>query len=146
MLPKCGFTGGPECFLRSVLDDVATTPSRNVNEAVEELSLSKHMQVDRTKQRVAIEHVMRASSSVSTQVYSRRNSFRNRRNRVHETNRSSSGDRVSVCANWPPDALFMLDTSSPFSNEATSFDPALFEANICGQASSNISVSSARML
>ncbi|KAJ8421306.1 hypothetical protein Cgig2_026690 [Carnegiea gigantea] len=43
----------------------------NVNEAVEKLSLSKHMQVDRGKQSVVTELGMRASSSsVSTQVYS----------------------------------------------------------------------------
>ncbi|KAJ8426470.1 hypothetical protein Cgig2_012383 [Carnegiea gigantea] len=38
--PKCGFTDEPECFLRSVPRVVATTPSRNVNEALEEPSLS----------------------------------------------------------------------------------------------------------
>ena len=40
--------------------------------------------------------------------------------------------------------LSVLDTSSPSSNEANSFDPALFEANICGQVSSNTFVSLGR--
>ena len=47
--PKCGFTSEPECFLRSVPHVAAITPARNVNEAIEGLSLSKHMEVDRGK-------------------------------------------------------------------------------------------------
>ncbi|KAJ8444554.1 hypothetical protein Cgig2_000833 [Carnegiea gigantea] len=85
--PKCGFTGEPECFLPLVPHDVATTPSRNVIEAAK---------VDRGTQRVVTKHGVRATSSVSTQVYSRRNSE--------------------------------ADTSSPSLEEATSFNPALFEA------------------
>ncbi|KAJ8421305.1 hypothetical protein Cgig2_026689 [Carnegiea gigantea] len=50
---------------------------------------------------------------------------------------------VSVCANWPPDALLVCDTSSPLSDEAKSFDPALYEA-IYGQASNNTFVPLAR--
>ncbi|KAJ8439616.1 LOW QUALITY PROTEIN: hypothetical protein Cgig2_020992 [Carnegiea gigantea] len=64
-------------------------------------------QWDRGKQRVVTELGIRASSSVSTQVYSQRNSFENKRNRVHESNGSSSEGIVSVCANWPSDALLL---------------------------------------
>ena len=63
---------------------------------------------------------------------------------MRESKGSSSEGRVSVCANWPPDALFVRVTDSPTSNEAKSFDPALFEAKICGQAFSNTSGSLAR--
>jgi len=45
--PKCGFIGEPKCFLRSVPHIAATTPVRNVNEAAEELSVSRYMQMDR---------------------------------------------------------------------------------------------------
>ncbi|KAJ8435559.1 hypothetical protein Cgig2_015414 [Carnegiea gigantea] len=88
--------------------------------------------VDRGKQRVVTELGMRASSSVSAQVYSQRNNFRNRRNRVRESKGSSNEGTVSICANWPPNALFVVDTSSPSSDKANSFNPAQFEANICG--------------
>ncbi|KAJ8420891.1 LOW QUALITY PROTEIN: hypothetical protein Cgig2_016234 [Carnegiea gigantea] len=142
LLSKVWFTGKPECFLRSVPHVAAITPARNVNEAAEELSLSKHMQVDRGKQRVVTELGIRASRSVTTQVYSQRNSFGNRRNRVRETNRSSS--EGSVCADWPPDALLVRDASSPSTDEAKWVDPALFEAKICVQASSNAFVPLAR--
>jgi len=81
---------------------------------------------------------------VSTQVYSRRNSFGNRRKRLRESKGSSSEGRVSIRANWPPDALFVCETSSPSSDEAKSLHPALFEAKICGQAFSNTIVSLAR--
>ncbi|KAJ8435304.1 hypothetical protein Cgig2_026396 [Carnegiea gigantea] len=73
---------------------------------------------------------LRASSLVSTQVYSRRNNFGNRRNRVHESKGSNSEGRVSICANWPPDSLFVHETSSPSSDEAKSLHPALVEAKI----------------
>ncbi|KAJ8426253.1 hypothetical protein Cgig2_013555 [Carnegiea gigantea] len=100
------------------------------------------MQVDRGKQRVITELGMRASKSVSTQVYSRRNSFRNRRNRVRESNGCSS--EGSVYKIWPPDALLVCDTSSPSTDEAKGVDPALYEAKICGQATSNSFVPLAR--
>ena len=62
---------------------------------------------------------------------------------MHESNGSSSEGKVSLSEYWPRDAAIVLDTSSP-SNEATSFGPALFEANICSHVSSNILVSLAR--
>ena len=95
------------------------------------------MQLNRGKQRVVTELGLKASSSVSTQVYSPCNSVGNTRNRVHESKGSNNESRVSVCANWPPDALFQSETDFPSSDEAKSFDPALFEAQICGQAFSN---------
>ncbi|KAJ8422647.1 LOW QUALITY PROTEIN: hypothetical protein Cgig2_008998 [Carnegiea gigantea] len=67
---KYGFISEPKCFLRSVPHIAATTLTRNVNEATEELSLSRHMQVDRGKQRVITELGMRASRSVSVQATS----------------------------------------------------------------------------
>ncbi|KAJ8422280.1 hypothetical protein Cgig2_009282 [Carnegiea gigantea] len=96
--------------------------------------------MDHGKQRVVTELGLGACSSVSTQVHFQRNSLRNRRNRVRE----SKGSKVSVCANWPPDALFVRETSSPSSDEAKSFDSALFEAKICSQAFSNTIVYWAR--
>ncbi|KAJ8440121.1 hypothetical protein Cgig2_003446 [Carnegiea gigantea] len=134
LLPKICFTGEPECFLRSAPHIAATKSSRKVHEAVQELPFSKLMQMHRGKQRVVTE-----PSSVSTQVYPRRNSVGNTRNRVHENKESSSEGRVSVCANWPPDALFVRETNSPTLDEAKSSDPALFEAKICGQDFSNTS-------
>ncbi|KAJ8429533.1 hypothetical protein Cgig2_025719 [Carnegiea gigantea] len=98
--------------------------------------------VDRGKQRVITELGMRASKSVSTQVYSRRNSFGNRRNRLQASNGCSS--EGSVYTNWPPDALLVCDTSSPSTDEAKCVDPALYEAKICGQAASNTFVPLAR--
>jgi len=124
-------------FVPSVPHIATTTFSSKANEVVQELPFSKLMQMDRGKQRDITELGLRASSSVSTQVYSRRNSFKYRRNRVRERKGSSSEGRVSVCANWPPDALFVRETGSHSSDEAKSFDPALFEAQICGQAFSN---------
>ncbi|KAJ8445788.1 hypothetical protein Cgig2_027869 [Carnegiea gigantea] len=100
--------------------------------------------MDRGKQRVVTELGLRASSSVGTQVYSRRSSVGNTRNRVRESKGSSSEGRVSVCANWPPDALLVRETDSPSSDEAKSFDHALFEVKICGQAFSNTSGSLVR--
>ena len=96
---------------------------RNAKEAAEELALARHMQVDRGKQRVITELGMRASRSVSTQVYSRHNSFGNKRNRVHDSNGCSS--EGSVCKIWPPNALLVCDTSSPSTDEAKGVDPAL---------------------
>ncbi|KAJ8423226.1 hypothetical protein Cgig2_027652 [Carnegiea gigantea] len=118
-------------FVQSVPHIATTTSSRKANEAIQELPFSKLMQMDR-------------GNSVSTQVYSRCNSVGNRRNRVHERKASSSEGRVSVCANWPPDALFVREIGSHSSDKAKSFDPALFEAQICGQAFSNTIVSLAR--
>jgi len=63
---------------------------------------------------------------------------------VRESKGSSSKGRVSVCANWPPDALFVREADSPLLDEAKSLDHALFEAKICGQAFSNTSGSLAR--
>ncbi|KAJ8439280.1 hypothetical protein Cgig2_016828 [Carnegiea gigantea] len=97
--------------------------------AAEELALSRHMQVDRGKQRVITELGMRASRSVSTQVYSRRNSFGNRRMGVAVRASRSVSTQI-----WPPDALLVCDTSSPSTDEAKGVDPALllflFEAAI----------------
>ena len=115
---------------------------RNAEEAAEVLALSRHMQVDRGKQRFITELGMRASRSVSTQVYCRRNSFGNRRNRVRESNGCSS--EGSVCKIWPLDALLVCDTRSPSTDEAKGVDPALYEAKICGQATSNSFVPLAR--
>jgi len=98
--------------------------------------------VDRRKQRVITELGMRASRSVSTQVYSRRNSFRNRRNRLGDKNGCNS--EGSVFTNWPPDALLVCDTSSPSTDKAKCVDPALYKAKICGQATSNTFVPLAR--
>ncbi|KAJ8450026.1 hypothetical protein Cgig2_029388 [Carnegiea gigantea] len=123
--PKCGFTCGLECWLRSVPHVGATTPSRNVNEVVGELPLSQHMQMDRGKQRIVTDLGLRVSSSASTHVYTWCNSFGNKRNRVRESKGSSSEGRVAVCANWPPDALFVRETSSSSSDEAQIFDPTL---------------------
>ncbi|KAJ8426063.1 hypothetical protein Cgig2_011280 [Carnegiea gigantea] len=67
--PKCGFTGEPERFLRSVPHVAAIMLARKVNEVVEDLSLSKHMQVDRGKQTVVIELGMRASSLASSNAF-----------------------------------------------------------------------------
>ncbi|KAJ8445690.1 hypothetical protein Cgig2_026017 [Carnegiea gigantea] len=98
--------------------------------------------VDREKQRVSTELGMRASRSVSTQVYARRNSFGNRRNRLRDSNGCSS--EGSGGTNWPPDALLVCDTSCPWTDEANCVDPALCEAKICGHAASNIFVPLAR--
>jgi len=138
---KCGFIGEPKCFLSSVPYVAVSTHVRNAKEAAEELALSRHMQVDRGKQRVITELGIRASRSVSTQVYSRCNSFGNRRNRVRESNGCNSVG--SVCKIWPPDALLVFD-SSPSTDEAKGVDPALYEAKICGQATSNSFVPLAR--
>ncbi|KAJ8443711.1 hypothetical protein Cgig2_029616 [Carnegiea gigantea] len=93
-------------------------------------------------QRVITELGMRASRSVSTHVYSRRNSFRNRRNRLRDSNGCNS--EGSVCTNWPLDALLVYDTSSPSTDKAKCVDPALYKAKICGQAASNTFVPLAR--
>jgi len=85
---------------------------------------------------------MRASRYLSTQVYSQRNSFGNRRNRLLDYNGCSS--EGSVCTNWPLDALLVCDTSFPLTDEAKCVDPALYEAKICGQAASNTFVLLAR--
>lgn len=114
-----------------------------MNDAVQELPFSKLMQMDRGKKRVVTELGLRASSSVSTHVYSGRNHVGNRRYRVLESKGSSSEGRVSVCANWPPNALFVREIGSSL-DEAKSFDPALFEAKICGLAFSNSSGSLTR--
>ncbi|KAJ8423540.1 hypothetical protein Cgig2_024257 [Carnegiea gigantea] len=98
--------------------------------------------VDRGKRRVITELGMRASRLVSTQVYSRCNSFGNRRNRLRDSNGCSS--EGSVCTNWPPDALLVCDTSSPSTDEAKCVDSALYDAKIGGQAVSNIFVPLAR--
>ena len=66
--PKCGFISEPKCFPHSVPHVAATMPVRNGNEAAEELSVSRYMQMDRGKQRVITELGMRASRSGSTQV------------------------------------------------------------------------------
>ena len=42
-----------------------------------------------------------------------------------ESKASSSEDRVSICVNWPPDALFVRETDSPSSDAAISFDPLI---------------------
>jgi len=49
---------------------------------------------------------------------------------VRESNGSSG--KGCACANWPPDALLVRDTSSSSTNEAKCVDPALFEAKIRG--------------
>jgi len=103
--PKRGFIGEPKCFLSTFPHVAVSTHVRNAKEVAEELALSRHMQVDRGKQRVIIELGMRAFRSVSTQVYSRCNSFGNRRNRVRESNGCSS--EGSICKIWPPDALLV---------------------------------------
>jgi len=108
---------------------------KNVNEVAEELSLSRHMQVGRAKQRIITKLGMRASRSISTQVYARRNSYGNRRNRVRDSNECSN--EGSGGTNWPPDALLVCDASFPSTDEANCVDPALYEAKICGQAASN---------
>jgi len=58
---------------------------------------------------------------------------------VHESKASSSEGKVSVCANWPPDAFFVREIDSPSSDEAKSFHPALFKVKNCGKAFSNTS-------
>ena len=140
--PKCGFIGEPKHFLPSVPHVVATRPARIVKEADKELSLSRHMQVDRGKQRVFKEPGMRASGVVTTQVYVRSNNVGNRRNRLGDSNGCSS--EGNSCTNWPPDALLVCVKSSPSSDEAKCVDPPLYEAKICGQAASNTFVPLAR--
>lgn len=138
--PKCGFTGEPQRFLLPVPHFVAKMHTRNVKEAVQELSSSKHMEMDRGKERVVTELEMRASSSVNTQVYSRRISLGNGRNRVHE----SKGSTSEGSTYWSPDVLLVHDAGSPSADEAKRVDPALYEAKICGQAASNSFVPVAR--
>jgi len=107
-------------------------PLRSVNDALKEPSSSKELQVDRGRQRDRSKVGGRPSSSVNTQVYPQRSSFKNRVN-----GHSKSYKQGEVSVNWPP----MLNTSFPYSEVATSFDPAAFEANVSGQVSSNLSVS-----
>ncbi|KAJ8432672.1 hypothetical protein Cgig2_033998 [Carnegiea gigantea] len=123
--PKYDFIREPECFLCSVAYIAATKSLGKVNEAVQEPLFSKLMQMDRGKQKVITELGLRASSSVSTQG-------------------CSCESRVSVYANWPPDALFVHDTYSALSDEGKSFDLTLFEAKIYGHAFSNTSGSLTR--
>ncbi|KAJ8434740.1 hypothetical protein Cgig2_001943 [Carnegiea gigantea] len=65
--------------------------------------------VDRERRRDITKSNGRAPRSVNTQFYSRQRSFRNR---VRVSGRFSS--EGGVLTNWPPDALLVLDTSSPY--------------------------------
>lgn len=42
---------------------------------------------------------------------------------------SRSSNEGGVQANWPPNALLVLETSSPYTDVPTSFDHVVFEAN-----------------
>ena len=99
----------PGCFLQTYAQVVPTEPLRSVNDAVMEPSFSKELPVDRGRQRESSKFNRQPSSSLSTQVYYRRRSFRDR---VQGSSRSGKEGEVSVY--WPPDVLLVHTIGSPF--------------------------------
>jgi len=85
--------------------------------------------VDRGRQRESSKFNRQPPSSVSTQVYYRRKSFRDR------VIPSEVGE---VSAYSPPDALLAVTSSSLCPEADTSFNAAVFEASISRQVSSNL--------
>ncbi|KAJ8421541.1 hypothetical protein Cgig2_017997 [Carnegiea gigantea] len=133
---KCGFTSESECFLRLVPHVVATMPSRN---SLKSFVIQAYA-VDRGKQKVVTELGMRASSAALKFTPDATISRIEGIGCVRVIGLPVRVGSLSVQIGLQTH-LFVLDTSSPSSDEANSFDPALFEANIYGQASSNTFVS-----